>query len=125
MIDPPAGTVVIGGSQAGLAVGYFLEKRGLPFVLVDENERIDDAWRKRWDSLRLFAPDRYNGLQGIVESCQGLYFIGLLFLYSLRSALIGGGGSECRAHRRPIVSTRLARNADIAGGARTAGRQCA
>jgi protoporphyrinogen oxidase len=27
MIDQPLGTVVIGGSQAGLAVGYFLKKR--------------------------------------------------------------------------------------------------
>jgi putative flavoprotein involved in K+ transport len=65
MIDQPLGTVVIGGGQAGLAVGYFLKKRDLPFVILDENERIGDAWRKRWDSLRLFTPGRYNGLPGM------------------------------------------------------------
>ena len=65
MIDPSLGTVVIGGSQAGLAVGYFLKKRHLPFVILDENERIGDAWRKRWDSLHLFTPGRYNGLPGM------------------------------------------------------------
>lgn len=47
MIDQPLGTVVIGGSQVGLAVGYFLKKRHLPSVILDENERIGDAWRKR------------------------------------------------------------------------------
>jgi putative flavoprotein involved in K+ transport len=65
MIDQQLGTVVIGGSQAGLAVGYHLKQRGLPFVILDENDRIGDAWRKRWDSLRLFTPGRYNGLPGM------------------------------------------------------------
>jgi putative flavoprotein involved in K+ transport len=65
MIDQPVGTVVIGGSQAGLAVGYYLKQRDLPFVIVDENDRIGDAWRKRWDSLRLFTPARYSGLPGM------------------------------------------------------------
>ena len=59
------GTVVIGGSQAGLAVGYHLKQRDLPFVILDENDRIGDAWRKRWDSLRLFTPGRYDGLPGM------------------------------------------------------------
>jgi putative flavoprotein involved in K+ transport len=58
-------TVVIGGGQAGLSVGYHLAKRGLPFVIVDANERIGDSWRKRWDSLRLFTPARYSGLPGM------------------------------------------------------------
>ena len=57
-------TVIIGGGQAGLATGYHLAKRDLPFVILDANERIGDAWRKRWDSLRLFTPARYDGLAG-------------------------------------------------------------
>lgn len=65
MSDHQLGTVVIGGSQAGLAVGYYLKQRQLPFVIVDENARIGDAWRKRWDSLRLFTPGRYDGLPGM------------------------------------------------------------
>ena len=59
------GTAVIGGSQAGLAVGYYLKQHGLPFVILDENARIGDAWRKRWDSLRLFTPGRYDRLPGM------------------------------------------------------------
>jgi putative flavoprotein involved in K+ transport len=57
-------TVVIGGGQAGLATGYHLAKRGLPFVILDANERVGDSWRKRWDSLRVFTPARYDSLPG-------------------------------------------------------------
>src|SRR5687767_4570964 len=65
MSEQQLGTVVIGGSQAGLAVGYYLKRRQLPFVILDDNDRIGDAWRKRWDSLRLFTPGRYDGLPGM------------------------------------------------------------
>ena len=58
-------TVVIGGGQAGLNVGYELAKRGQPFVILDANERIGDAWRKRWDSLRLFTPAHFSRLPGL------------------------------------------------------------
>src|SRR6266498_3655686 len=58
-------TVVVGGGQAGLSVGYHLARRGLPFVILDAHERIGDAWRHRWDSLRLFTPARYDGLAGM------------------------------------------------------------
>jgi putative flavoprotein involved in K+ transport len=58
-------TIVIGGGQAGLAVGYHLAKRSLPFVILDASKRIGDAWRNRWDSLRLFTPARYAGLPGL------------------------------------------------------------
>jgi putative flavoprotein involved in K+ transport len=57
--------VVIGAGQAGLSVGYHLKKLGLEFVILDANARIGDAWRKRWDSLRLFTPARYDGLDGM------------------------------------------------------------
>jgi putative flavoprotein involved in K+ transport len=58
-------TVIIGGGQAGLAAGYHLARRGLPFVILDANERIGDSWRKRWDSLHLFSPARFSGLPGM------------------------------------------------------------
>ena len=58
-------TLVIGGGQAGLAMGYRLSQRDLPYKIVDANERIGDAWRNRWDSLRLFTPNRLNHLPGM------------------------------------------------------------
>lgn len=58
-------TVVIGGGQAGLATGYHLARTGRPFVILDAGERVGDAWRGRWDSLRLFSPAKFDGLPGL------------------------------------------------------------
>ncbi len=57
--------IVVGGGQAGLSVGYYLARRGLKFVILDAHERVGDAWRKRWDSLRLFTPARFDALVGM------------------------------------------------------------
>ena len=58
-------TVVIGGGQAGLSVGYYLKQQGRDFIILDASKRIGDNWRNRWDSLRLFTPARYSGLDGM------------------------------------------------------------
>ena len=57
-------TVIVGGGQAGLSVGYHLGRRGRQFVVLDAGERVGDSWRTRWDSLRLFTPARYDSLPG-------------------------------------------------------------
>ena len=57
-------TIVIGGGQAGLAVGYHLAQRDKSFAILEANERVGDVWRKRYDSLRLYSPARYDGLPG-------------------------------------------------------------
>jgi putative flavoprotein involved in K+ transport len=57
-------TVIIGGGQAGLAVGYHLARLERSAVILDAHERIGDSWRERWDSLRVFTPARYDGLPG-------------------------------------------------------------
>lgn len=67
-------TVVIGGGQAGLSVGYHLKRAGLPFVILDASERTGDAWRNRWDSLRVFTPARYCDLHGMPFAAPGDYF---------------------------------------------------
>jgi putative flavoprotein involved in K+ transport len=58
-------TLVIGAGQAGLAVGYHLASRDVDFLILSDETRIGDNWRKRWDSLRLFTPARYSGLPGM------------------------------------------------------------
>jgi putative flavoprotein involved in K+ transport len=58
-------TLVIGGGQAGLSMGYQLSRRDLPYKIVDANPRIGDVWRNRWDSFRLFTPNRLNRLPGM------------------------------------------------------------
>src|SRR3954467_8538270 len=57
--------VVVGGSQAGLAIGYFLAEQGLDFVVVDAEAEPAAVWRRRWDSLTLFNFARYDSLPGL------------------------------------------------------------
>ncbi len=66
--------VVIGSGQTGLSVGYHLKQRGVPFVILDANERVGDVWRKRWDSLHLFTPARFDGLAGMPFPAPGHSF---------------------------------------------------
>ena len=66
--------MVVGGGQAGLSVGYHLAQRGLDFVILDANQRIGDAWRRRWDSLRLFTQARYSGLPAMPFPAPGRSF---------------------------------------------------
>ncbi len=68
-------TVIIGGGQAGLSVGYHLAKQRRPFLILDAHPRVGDTWRNRWDSLRLFTPARVNGLDGMRFSGPGDAFI--------------------------------------------------
>ena len=67
-------TVVIGGGQAGLSVGYHLARRGVGFIILDAAQRVGDSWRNRWDSLRLFTPARYDGLDGMPFPAPRHYF---------------------------------------------------
>ena len=58
-------TVIIGAGQAGLATGYHLQRRGIPFVILDAATRIGDGWRRQWDSLKLYSPAYVDGLPGL------------------------------------------------------------
>ena len=67
-------TIVIGAGQAGLATGYYLKEWGRNFAILDASERIGDTWRRRWDSLRLFTPARYDSLPGMAFPAPGYTF---------------------------------------------------
>jgi putative flavoprotein involved in K+ transport len=56
--------VVVGGSQAGLAIAWHLAKQNLRFVVLEAAPEIGHTWRCRWDSLRLFTPTQYDALPG-------------------------------------------------------------
>ena len=67
-------TLVIGGGQAGLSVGYYLKRLGRPFLILEANQRIGDSWR--------------GG--------------GIRFDFSRRRN--STASSACRFRRRPLVS---------------------
>jgi putative flavoprotein involved in K+ transport len=56
--------VVVGGGQAGLAIGYLLARQGRRVRILEAADAPAVAWRTRWDSLKLFTPVRYNSLPG-------------------------------------------------------------
>src|SRR5256885_14225547 len=58
--------VVVGGGQAGLAIGYYLARQGRQFTILDAAKVPAAAWRNRWDSLELFTPVRYDSLPGLL-----------------------------------------------------------
>jgi putative flavoprotein involved in K+ transport len=70
----------------------------------------------QWIDLSLPA---HNGVpihnRGIVDSCPGLYFIGLPFLSTLSSALVGGVGRDAEHIVDHIVSTRSRRKGEVSG----------
>jgi putative flavoprotein involved in K+ transport len=57
--------IVVGGGQAGLAIGYFLARQGRDFAILEAATELAAAWRERWDSLKLFTPARYDALPGL------------------------------------------------------------
>lgn len=57
--------LVIGGGQAGLAAGYYLQQAKADFLILDACPRIGDSWRRRYDSLTLFTPRFLSSLPGL------------------------------------------------------------
>ena len=56
---------IIGGGQAGLAIGYYLRQQDGRFRIFERARELAPAWRQRWDSLTLFTSRRYSGLPGL------------------------------------------------------------
>jgi putative flavoprotein involved in K+ transport len=98
--------VVVGGGQAGLAIGYFLARQGRNFAILEATEESATAWRTRWDSLKLFTPARYSSLPGLPfpgdpDSYPGRDdVVAYLTEYARRFALPVQLGSRVRAVRR-------------------------
>ncbi|HEX3297291.1 MAG TPA: NAD(P)/FAD-dependent oxidoreductase [Nocardioides sp.] len=58
-------TVIIGAGQAGLATAYHLQRAGRRYVVLERSARIGDQWRRRYASLVLNTPARYDALPGL------------------------------------------------------------
>lgn len=56
------GAIVVGGGQAGLAVGGRLKALGVSYVILDNHEEVGDVWAKRYESLRWHTSKEYGNL---------------------------------------------------------------
>jgi putative flavoprotein involved in K+ transport len=54
--------VIIGGGQAGIALGARLKRLDVPTVILEKNARAGDSWRNRYRSLCLHDPVWYDHL---------------------------------------------------------------
>jgi putative flavoprotein involved in K+ transport len=63
--DQRLDVVVVGGSQAGLAMAWHLAQQGLRFLVLEAGPELGQVWRSRWDSLKLFTPAQYDNLPGM------------------------------------------------------------
>ncbi len=52
--------LVVGGGQAGLALGARLKRLGVATLIIDKHDRPGDQWRKRYKSLCLHDPVWYD-----------------------------------------------------------------
>lgn len=57
-----ADTVIIGASAAGLATAACLKHENIPFVLLEQSEKIAPGWRQHYDRLHLHTFKQISGL---------------------------------------------------------------
>jgi putative flavoprotein involved in K+ transport len=99
--------VVVGGSQAGMAIGYYLAQQKRGFTILEAADEPAAAWRERWDSLRLFTSVRYDSLPGLAfpgdpDSYPGRDdVVAYLTDYARRFELPVEYGSRVRCIRKP------------------------
>ena len=48
-----AHTLIIGASFSGLAVAACLQKRGIPYKIIEKADEVASAWRNHYDRLHL------------------------------------------------------------------------
>ncbi|KAI5010863.1 hypothetical protein ZWY2020_013000 [Hordeum vulgare] len=52
------GPIIIGAGPSGLAVAASLREQGLPFLILERDDRITSLWQKRtYDRLKLHLPE--------------------------------------------------------------------
>ncbi len=102
--------VVVGGGQAGLAIGYHLARLGRDFTILEAASEPAAAWRARWDSLRLFTPARYSGLPG-------LPFPGDADHYPTRDEVVEYLSEYARRFELPVELSSRVRSISRTGGA--------
>lgn len=61
---PLLDALVIGAGQAGLAAGYYLQRAGANFLMLEAGPAVGHSWTARYDALRLFSPAWTSGLPG-------------------------------------------------------------
>src|SRR4051794_31111103 len=54
--------VIVGAGPAGLAVAACLRQTGVPFLLLEQSDRVGAAWHRHYDRLHLHTHKRWSAL---------------------------------------------------------------
>lgn len=57
--------IIIGGGQAGLATAYYLRRKGVDFLILDNQMKPGGAWQQYWPTLTLFSTASFSNLPGM------------------------------------------------------------
>lgn len=102
--------LIIGAGQAGLAMSYHLQKRGLRPLLLDSAPELGSSWRSRWDSIRLFTPAEFDSLPGVP-------FPAPTGTYPSKDQVADYLAAYAATHRLPVLlSTRVTHLEKVADG---------
>jgi putative flavoprotein involved in K+ transport len=101
-------SIVIGGGQAGLAAGYYLQKNELRFLILEANGQAVGSWPKYYDSLKLFSPARFSSLPG-------MKFPGAGDHYPLRDEVIRYLQEYAQKFRLPIKTNQRVESVEKTG----------
>lgn len=74
MMERKFDVIVIGGGQSGLAVGYYLRRSGLSYIILDNQQEQGGSWLHAWRSLRLFSPSQWSSLPGLIMTGGSDYY---------------------------------------------------
>jgi indole-3-pyruvate monooxygenase len=55
-------TIIVGAGPAGLAVAAALQRRNVPFELLERNDCVGSSWRRHYDRLHLHTPKSQSAL---------------------------------------------------------------
>ena len=65
--------VIVGGGQCGLALAARLQRLGVSYIVVDQNQRPGDSWRKRhmawWTGVEKGGGFGWNYVKGVSKRC--------------------------------------------------------
>ncbi|MDO7218863.1 ArsO family NAD(P)H-dependent flavin-containing monooxygenase [Acinetobacter nosocomialis] len=56
--------IIIGGGQAALSTAYFLKRKKIPFIILDDQKQAGGSWQHAWESLVLFSQNTWSSLSG-------------------------------------------------------------
>jgi indole-3-pyruvate monooxygenase len=57
-----AGTIIIGAGPAGLAIGACLRRAEIPFLILEQSDRVAPAWHRHYDRLHLHTDKAHSAL---------------------------------------------------------------